>query len=66
MATAEKLKLHFRRFKLWGAKEITYLHRIPGPRLTIQAHEDLVDFLHGLAIGLMLGFMAGFAILRML
>ena len=56
-----------KKFKAWALSHTIHHPKTRLPyRISIAAHEDIVDFIHGLSIGLLLGFVIGFSVLRML
>ncbi len=60
MQIKQKFRNAFFRFKNWA-----FIEYKPKPK-GIVMHEDMVDFIHGSLIGMLLGFMIGLFLLRTL
>lgn len=53
-------KTSWQKFKQWGKSHSLHQPTTKLPlRLTIEVDEDVVDFMHGCLIGLLIGFMLG-------
>ncbi|MGB9675421.1 MAG: hypothetical protein ACP5IJ_01765 [Candidatus Nanoarchaeia archaeon] len=61
-ATYAKLKRKIDAFKIWAKKEVPPKKALP-LKLSIKVHEDFADFVHGTLIGILIGFLLGYAIL---
>lgn len=58
-------KSAWRMFKSWATSHSMHQRGLPF-RLSVRANEELVDFIHGNIIGLLLGFLVGLLTLKVL
>jgi hypothetical protein len=65
-SAGEKLKRHHKNFAEWLDKDWRYIRWPEHGRFTIKMHQDMVDFIHGSLIGLLLGFIIGGVLLRII
>gem|GEM_PF-5633188 len=55
-------KSRFKSFMDWARSEFEPTTQLPWKTATVRLHEEIVEFLHGFAIGAILGFLAGFVL----
>jgi len=58
---------HWLKFKVWAKSHSLHdPHKKLPLRWSVKANEELVDFIHGSIIGLLIGFIVGLAILQVI